>query len=65
LFLSIGHPSHDVESLNKTVVVVLGMHRSGTSSAAGALVRLGAAAPQHLSAEPWKRERILGIPRYC
>jgi hypothetical protein len=57
LFLSIGHPSHDVESLNKTVVVVLGMHRSGTSSAAGALVRLGAAAPQHLIAPNPGNER--------
>ena len=27
---------------------VLGMHRSGTSSVAGSLVRLGGAAPQHL-----------------
>jgi hypothetical protein len=50
LFLSVGHPSNDVESLDKTVVVVLGMHRSGTSSVAGTLVRLGAAAPQHLIA---------------
>ena len=50
LFISVGHPNVDAEGLNKTLVVVLGMHRSGTSSAAGALVRLGAAAPQHLMA---------------
>jgi hypothetical protein len=48
LFISVGRPPPDAESLNTTVVVVLGMHRSGTSSAAGALVRLGAAAPRHL-----------------
>lgn len=48
LFVSVGHPTPDAQSINKTLVVVLGMHRSGTSSAAGALVRLGAAAPQHL-----------------
>jgi hypothetical protein len=33
------------------------MHRSGTSSAAGALVRLGAAAPQHLLAPNSDNER--------
>jgi hypothetical protein len=48
LFLSPLHRIHDAESINKTVIVVLGMHRSGTSCAAGTLVRLGAAAPQHL-----------------
>jgi hypothetical protein len=57
LFLSVGHPSGDVESLTKTVVVVLGMHRSGTSSAAGTLVHLGAAAPQHLIAPNPGNER--------
>src|SRR5271154_4547956 len=57
LFLSVGHPSGDVESLTKTVVVVLGMHRSGTSSAAGTLVRLGAAAPRHLIAPNPGNER--------
>jgi hypothetical protein len=57
LFLSVHQPSRDVESLNKTVVVVLGMHRSGTSSAAGTLVRLGAAAPQHLIAPNPGNER--------
>jgi hypothetical protein len=33
---------------NLAAIVVLGMHRSGTSSLAGALVRLGGAAPTHL-----------------
>jgi hypothetical protein len=32
----------------KTAVLVLGMHRSGTSSIAGALIRLGGAAPLNL-----------------
>ena len=50
MFIRVGHPNVDAEGLNKILVVVLGMHRSGTSSAAGALVRLGAAAPQHLMA---------------
>jgi hypothetical protein len=50
LFVSVGHPTLDAECLNTTVVVVLGMHRSGTSSAAGALIRLGGAAPKHLMA---------------
>lgn len=50
LFVSVGHPTLDAECLNTTVVVVLGMHRSGTSSVAGTLVRLGGAAPKHLMA---------------
>ncbi len=37
-----------VESSTKTAVLVLGMHRSGTSSVAGALIRLGGAAPLNL-----------------
>jgi hypothetical protein len=57
LFISVGHPNVDAEGLNKILVVVLGMHRSGTSSAAGALVRLGAAAPQHLTAANADNER--------
>jgi len=57
LFLSVGYPAADAECLNRTIVVVLGMHRSGTSSAAGALVRLGAAAPQHLIAPNADNER--------
>jgi hypothetical protein len=57
LFLSVGHPLPDAECLTKTVVVVLGMHRSGTSSAAGTLVRLGGAAPQHLVAPNAANER--------
>lgn len=32
----------------RTALIVLGMHRSGTSSVAGALTLAGAAAPQHL-----------------
>ena len=57
MFVSVGYPNVDAEGLNKTLVVVLGMHRSGTSSAAGALVRLGAAAPQHLIAPNADNER--------
>ena len=57
MFISVGHPSVDAKGLNKILVVVLGMHRSGTSSAAGALVRLGAAAPQHLLAPSADNER--------
>ena len=57
MFISVGHPLPDAESLNTTGVVVLGMHRSGTSSAAGALVRLGAARPQHLIAPNADNER--------
>ena len=57
MFISVGHPSVDAEGFNKILVVVLGMHRSGTSSAAGALVRLGAAAPQHLMAPNADNER--------
>jgi glycosyltransferase involved in cell wall biosynthesis len=37
-----------VESPIKTAVLVLGMHRSGTSSVAGALIQLGGAAPHNL-----------------
>ena len=57
LFVSVGHPIPDAQSFNRILVVVLGMHRSGTSSAAGALVRLGAAAPQHLMAPNADNER--------
>lgn len=57
MFLSVRPLSRDVEQLNKTVVMVLGMHRSGTSSAAGTLVRLGAAAPRHLIAPNPGNER--------
>ena len=55
--MSVGHPAADAECLNRTVVAVLGMHRSGTSSAAGALVCLGAAAPRHLIAPNADNER--------
>ncbi|KAF0206975.1 MAG: hypothetical protein FD139_3630 [Methylocystaceae bacterium] len=41
----------------KAVVVVLGMHRSGTSSLAGTLVRLGARAPETLMQEHWTNRR--------
>jgi hypothetical protein len=68
LFISVGHPNVDAEGLNKILVVVLGMHRSGTSSVAGALVRLGAAAPQHLMAPSadnqrgfWESPVIVGL----
>jgi hypothetical protein len=37
-----------VKSSTRTAVLVLGMHRSGTSSVAGALIRLGGAAPRNL-----------------
>jgi hypothetical protein len=57
LFLSVRQPSQDVEQFNKTAVLVLGMHRSGTSSAAGTLVRLGVAAPRHLVAPNPGNER--------
>jgi hypothetical protein len=57
VFVSVGHPIPDAKSFNRILVVVLGMHRSGTSSAAGALVRLGAAAPQHLLAPDADNER--------
>jgi hypothetical protein len=57
LFLSVGHPNVAAECFNKTLVVVLGMHRSGTSSTAGTLVRLGCGAPQHLMAPNADNER--------
>ena len=50
------------EGSNGTAVLVLGMHRSGTSSVAGALIRLGGAAPTHFDAStPGQSEGILGI----
>jgi hypothetical protein len=57
LFVRVGRPTADVECFSTTVVAVLGMHRSGTSSAAGALVRLGAAPPKHLIAPTADNER--------
>ena len=57
MYVSVGHPSVDARRFNKTLIVVLGMHRSGTSSAAGAFVGLGAAAPQHLIAPNADNER--------
>lgn len=43
--------------MDKTAIVVLGMHRSGTSSLAGALTRLGAGAPKTLMAASPSNER--------
>jgi hypothetical protein len=57
LFLSVGHPSRDVDCLDKTVILVLGMHRSGTSSTAGTLVRLGGFPPLHLMAPATDNEK--------
>ena len=57
MFVSVSHPIPDAHCSNRILVVVLGMHRSGTSSAAGALVRLGAAAPQHLMPPSADNER--------
>lgn len=57
MFVSVLHPLRSAESVAKTVVLVLGMHRSGTSCAAGTLVRLGAAAPRHLMGPNSDNER--------
>ena len=47
--LEIDRPSGEaVQSSTRTAVLILGMHRSGTSSLAGTLVRLGGAAPLNL-----------------
>ena len=48
-----------VESSTRIAVLVLGMHRSGTSSVAGALIRLGGAAPLNL--EPPQRDNPTGF----
>jgi hypothetical protein len=49
LLLSVRRLRRRIEAPSgRPAVVVLGMHRSGTSSVAGALVRLGGAAPLHL-----------------
>lgn len=42
------HPAVESVSAKKIALLVLGMHRSGTSSLAGTLVRLGAKAPNTL-----------------
>jgi hypothetical protein len=57
VFISVGRSLPDADALDTNVVVVLGMHRSGTSSVAGALVRLGAAPPKHLIAPNADNER--------
>ena len=41
----------------KSAVLVLGMHRSGTSSVAGALMALGGSAPLHLMPPQEDNER--------
>jgi hypothetical protein len=49
MFLSVRQPALETnEHRARVVVVVPGMHRSGTSSTAGTLVRLGVVAPVHL-----------------
>jgi len=49
LFFSALDPQNGIDKSSRSAaVVVLGMHRSGTSSVAGALVCLGGAAPLHL-----------------
>ena len=47
LSMSFDSGQHSVRAL-KNAVLILGMHRSGTSSVAGSLVALGGAAPLHL-----------------
>ncbi len=54
--------------MKRTAFIVLGMHRSGTSSVAGALAQLGAAAPRTLmAAKPenpkgfWESEVIMAL----
>jgi glycosyltransferase involved in cell wall biosynthesis len=52
------------ERAPKTAVLVLGMHRSGTSSVAGALVSLGGVAPLHLlpsHGDKWKGDNERGF----
>ena len=47
--VEIDRPSGEaVQSSTRTAVLVLGMHRSGTSSLAGTLVKLGGTAPLNL-----------------
>ena len=49
----------------REAVLVLGMHRSGTSSVAGALVSLGGGASPSVAAATRQREGLLGIERAC
>ena len=51
------HLRRHSKPLAKAAVVVLGMHRSGTSSLAGTLVKLGLRAPKTLMQEHWSNER--------
>lgn len=49
MFLTVQHSDHEADDRLMTIaVLVLGMHRSGTSSTAGTLVLLGGRAPRHL-----------------
>ena len=51
LYVNVLSPDRSQRAATRpAAVVVLGMHRSGTSSVAGALVRLGGSAPRHLMA---------------
>ena len=52
-----GSSSEINELVSNAAVVVLGMHRSGTSSVAGALVRLGGAPPLNLMGPQPTNER--------
>jgi hypothetical protein len=56
--LSLPDPiSRQFERKGRAAIVVLGMHRSGTSSVAGSLVRLGGAAPANLMPPSETNER--------
>jgi hypothetical protein len=58
LFVSVLGPEFEIDQSSRVAaVVVLGMHRSGTSSVAGALICLGGAAPLHLMAPGPGNER--------
>lgn len=60
--------AEDARDGGKVALVVLGMHRSGTSSVAGALAMLGAAAPRTLMAPGednprgfWESQVLMGV----
>ena len=60
--------TQDAPGSGKIALVVLGMHRSGTSSVAGALAMLGAAAPRTLMAPGednprgfWESQVLMGV----
>ena len=51
MFVNVITPDRPPRTVTRpAAVIVLGMHRSGTSSVAGALVQLGGSAPRHLMA---------------